>query len=117
MEAEEEEKEKEGKKGEGEKEMYGLQWLNGNKDGEIHRGLVGHASAMMSCKGNLGAWEEWKRVFWGGLSKLTWLHLGQSLLSKEAKCIRTPADQSRLSPGICVPPRLDLPQCVTMINS
>lgn len=39
MEAEEEEKEKEGKKGEGEKETYGLQRLNGNKDGEIHRGL------------------------------------------------------------------------------
>lgn len=41
MEAEEEEKEKEGEKGEGEKETYGLQRLNGKKDGEIHRGLGG----------------------------------------------------------------------------
>lgn len=41
MEGEEEEKEKEGKRGEGEKETYGLRRLNGNKDGEIHRGLGG----------------------------------------------------------------------------
>lgn len=75
MEAKEEEKEKEGKKGEGEKETYGSQGSMGDS-----QGLGGHAEAMMSCKGNLGAWEEWKRVFGeGGHSKLTWLHLGQSL--------------------------------------
>ncbi|KAK2884114.1 hypothetical protein Q8A67_017751 [Cirrhinus molitorella] len=41
VEAEEEEKEKEGKKGEREKETYGSQRLNGNEDGEIHRGSGG----------------------------------------------------------------------------
>lgn len=54
-----------------------------------------------------GAWEEWRGggVFsHGGHLKLTWLHLGQSLLSKGPKCIYTPADPRLLSPSICVPP-------------